>query len=292
MNFLFITIPDAIRLSVQKPKSPTIYLRLRGGIGNQLFIYFAGLYYAEKLNMNLEIDTRGSDHKFDLSEFSLPGRFSRNKVYWKIVDLCRLRNKVILESEIEDYLDLNSQKLKSFQLKGFFQNSFYFLDLKNKGVEICSKDCHTLPGTFQNKTKGSALIHIRGGDYLTHKESLGCLSSEYYKEIMNILHFEKIKDLFVLTDDEAHAKRILSNFHENQIHYLEKGLLRDFECLAFFSSFNHIFLSNSTYSWWGAQIARSDCQVFAPIEWSKGGELKAEKLNLSDWKLIPSFWLD
>ena len=122
MNYFIITIPDAIRLSIRKRKSSTIYLRLRGGIGNQLFIYFAGLYYADKLNMNLEIDTRGSDHNFSLSEFSLPGRFCRSRVYWKIVDLRRLRKRVVLESEIEKNYSLNSRKPSSFQLDGFFQS--------------------------------------------------------------------------------------------------------------------------------------------------------------------------
>lgn len=292
MNYFVIKIPDAMHLSIRKRKSSTIYLRLRGGLGNQLFIYFAGLYYADKFNMKLEIDTRGSDHNSNLSEFSLPGRFRRSRVYWKITDLLRLRRKVILESEIEEYHSLKSQKSSSFQLDGFFQNSFYFLALKSKGVEITSLDSHLLLGTYQTKILNSALIHIRGGDYLKHKDSLGCLDSKYYNEIMKILHFEKVERVFVLTDDEAHARRLLSSYSENEIHYLDTGLLKDFECLAFFNRFNYLFLANSTYSWWGAQLARPGSQVFAPTKWSRGGPLSAEKLNLPDWKLIPSFWLD
>ena len=292
MSYLSIIIPPAIRLSIQKPKSPTIYLRLRGGIGNQLFIYFAGLYYADKLNMNLEIDTRGSDHNFDLSELSLPGRFCGSKFYWKFVDLRRLRSRVYLESEIESLYAFNSQASESFELQGYFQNSFYYFALKSKGVEIALSDSHKryLPST--TTFKDSAFIHIRGGDYLKHKESIGCLDSLYYKEVKNILNVKKIEKLFVLTDDEVHASSVLSNFGDKQIHYIKKGVLRDFECLVYFSKFEYLFLANSTYSWWGAQLASTNCQVFAPASWSRGDQLDSKRLNMPGWTLIPSAWLD
>ena len=58
-------------------------IMIAGGLGNQLFIYFAGLCLATEKNYKLKVDLlyRALHHsKFDLTSFVLPGEFiPRNK---------------------------------------------------------------------------------------------------------------------------------------------------------------------------------------------------------------------
>ena len=54
--------------------SDPIFL-LRGGIGNQLFIYSAGIYLGQRDSFNPIFHSLGIDHGESISEMGLPGRF-------------------------------------------------------------------------------------------------------------------------------------------------------------------------------------------------------------------------
>ena len=58
-----------------------IYVRIRGGLGNQLFQYSAARSLADRLNVNLGLDTReynaGRPFEMGLKKFKFQDRYSR-----------------------------------------------------------------------------------------------------------------------------------------------------------------------------------------------------------------------
>jgi len=50
-------------------------------------------------------------------------------------------------------------------------------------------------------------------------------------------------------------------------------------------------IANSTYSWWGATLNRSNSEVIAPMKWFRSMK-DPELLYPPRWKLIESKWED
>lgn len=286
-DFSLFIFPNGISERLQVYGKRKIYLRLRGGLGNQLFIYFAGVYFAQKLNMSLVIDTRGVDHGRSIRDLNLPGKFIRNRFFWKIVGVVHAKTSV---GELEPHsIDLVCGfQNENFILSGFFQDQFYFTQLKKLGVT--TRSINISLKIYDYKPEDSALIHIRGGDYLAHSEEIGCLDPEYYKKVFSIIRAHSIQRVYILTDDEEHARRLMAECQFTNFEFIESSYMTNLELLSCFGQFNYIFLANSTLSWWGAILSKSNTKVFAPNVWYKGDKAKSNLLHQMDWITIDTSW--
>jgi hypothetical protein len=134
-------------------------------------------------------------------------------------------------------------------------------------------------------------LHVRRGDYLTQPTRHPVVSKEYIEEAYKQLPYHEY--LIIMSDDLDWCKQNLqfpnSVFVENQ-----NGNYWDYEGIWLLSLCDHFIISNSTFSWWGAWLSKTENKkVIAPDTWF-GPDLQEDTKDIycEDWIKIPTKWED
>jgi hypothetical protein len=172
-------------------------------------------------------------------------------------------------------------------LNGYFQTEKYFKDIEEEirsEFQFKSETYDPSKEKFDEIFSGTKVIslHIRRGDYVTNPNH-PVQSLDYYKESLDLL--DKNIPVLILSDDP--------NWCDNQELFDDDRFfvsnLRNTEVdLCLMSMCNYHIIANSSYSWWGSWLAKSE-KTIAPKLWF-GEQLSKEKsvndLYLNDWVLI------
>lgn len=294
-------------------------VRLIGGLGNQLFIYFAGLYLSKKLNTKLVcdlsyLDSDRTKHGVSVTSFILEGDFVKKSRWsfctWKMVDrfiahlsyksslFKRLYQKVTnfyLSPDIGYDPELENI-CNDVTLKGYFQTWKYVRALElgedlTLQIQNPSRWFAQL-SVLAEKTR-PVIIHVRQGDYHEDVNAfIGVLGPNFYKKAISEIRGAGINGPFwVFSDDIESAKRILGLHFDENIEWVVAPKGTDpAEELAIMQFGGAHIIANSTFSWWGAYLSQSTKMVIAPGSWFKG---QSEPLDLipPDWKRIENDWL-
>ena len=296
-----------------KPK--LVKVDLQGGIGNQLFMYFAGLYWAQENNAELvlnlgEIGVNGINHGADLSEFEIKCRlikenqsiakvfakrlsrkFSRNRLGIQIIGL--LGQKVFYSSGI-GYDDKLIERKKVKRIEGYFQTYRYFdglLDSELKSLKLKNETAWFARIRQELELTPFVAIHIRRGDFKNFSTNVGLLSDAYYTAAIRKIDLSlgEILPLIVFSDEITVAKVLLRE-HDSRISMWVSPPKDSspIESLLLMSDATGIVIANSTYSWWAAKLGRAK-QVIAPEQWFRVG-IAPRDLYPANWQLVPSAW--
>lgn len=147
---------------------------------------------------------------------------------------------------------------RTLVIDGFFQSEKYFKTSRENVLRVFEiKDQYQ--EYIQNKYKyliedDCCVLHVRRNDYATARELI-ILDMEYYKKAVD--HFGNAVHYIIFSDDIAWCKEnftFLSNktFIEEGVDILEMHLMTYFK--------KHI-IANSTFSWWGAWMAKNSTVV-------------------------------
>jgi hypothetical protein len=276
-------------------KSRPIF-NLRGGIGNQLFIYSAGNFLSSQIEVAPIFNPAGIDHGDCISELKIPGTFL-NRAESKIANIERrlpetltCRKNYDLTSPI-GFSDNGFKVTKRSNISGYFQNSVFANFCLSRGD---FNVLQTKPTRAQLREKhndiaadGGTIVHLRFGDYLNASQSIGNLSLEYYRNV--ILSDKDISDnrIYVLSDDYSLAKQYFQELKGFDLSYLDNLKYdKDYELLSLFGAAKQIICANSTFSWWGAFLAPKSIKVYAPNPWFRSKLLQTQ-LNES---FYPSYF--
>jgi hypothetical protein len=297
---------------------PRINVDIEGGIGNQLFTYFAGYALAKRFGATLSIEkskiyTHRTVHRGCIDELNLEGKFTRRKYLSpKVVRLlsrvegfssrkCKFYPKIRVlichkyQSPTIGY-DSNLFKLKPpIRISGYYQSYRYFSGLS---TEEKSRIFPKTPSEwfFENldkfKKEGYLAIHLRRGDYKELSETFGLLGENYYMQgLMNLRERFPMNPIIVFTDSINDAKTTLKNL-ENQfkIEYLQEPIgTSPCEVLVLMSVCKGIVIANSTFSYWAALIADDTTAIIAPSKWFKSLDDPGDLIPPS-WTKIDSNW--
>ena len=134
------------------------------------------------------------------------------------------------------------------------------------------------------------IVHVRGGDFKMHDDSLGLLSDSYFElaahQMLKLRDARDINRIAIVTDDvqrgEEVASRLLSTEKEVQIiGPRDFSSVEAFHCL---TSSNFLIISNSTFSYWAGRTGNKAKRVIYPSPWSRNSSL-----DLSD-AMFPEDW--
>jgi hypothetical protein len=288
-----------------------IILKLKGGLGNQLFQYSYALNLSFLNNTDIQIDTFSGfendyyNREYVLYKFKIPQNFINNSNLkgsnWFLEKMNRLldllfrtyKNRKFLNEEgfhfNKKLLDINITK--KIYVEGYFQSFRYFENISNKLKELYKlKKKYKTKDFFRLEKKindsNSISVHIR--DYSIYKSSKDNLiykscSIEYYKRSIELLK-NKINNpvFFIFTDNIDYAKSV---FPFKDLNSINVSKLSDCEELTLMSSCNHNIISNSTFSWWGAWLNLNFNKiVIGPEEW-----FIDKKKTIND--LYPESWI-
>lgn len=270
-------------------KIAAIKCHLRGGLGNQLFIYAFNYALAKKCDAKLFCDWQSS---FDSDFFKRSPNINRFNVEYEewdskfIYNILRIISKsniinAVINRNVSSFL-FETGKASEFQkidgearcsisksrlTYGYWQNERYFAP-----YEEAIRKMFTVKSPISAESKvveskiregPSVCVHFRrkrgvpAGSTISNND-VNPLPIEYYYYSLKLIESKnKPFKIFCFGDDLSFAKEIFKNHHD--VEYIEhnNGEDRSFEDFYLMSLCENQIISNSTFSWWAAWLAQS-----------------------------------
>ncbi len=195
-------------------------------------------------------------------------------------------NTPVVESTFAFDENLFNNCEDNIDLIGYFQTEKYFKHIEDE----IRKDFTFKPDIlYPAREKYDILfphtkvisLHIRRGDYVDHSAH-PVQSLEYYKKSLDLL--DKNIPVLIFSDDPDWCME--QKLFESDRFLVSEGNDSNVDlCLMTFCDY-HI-IANSSYSWWGSWLSKSE-KTIAPKKWFSGElETKDTKdLYLSDWEIL------
>lgn len=272
-----------------------IVVKLRGGLGNQLFQYAIGkrlsLYYKTALKLDttffdlqlFENKTGSTPRCYELDQLNIHSGIATQADIEQFSNSGNLLHRIKKYSTQSKYIAEKSFRFdsgflnfgKSCYLDGFWQCENYFKEiadaLRNDLTFRGALDERNVVMESKIKTTNAVSIHVRRGDYIHNdaaKKFHGICSLEYYKKAVELIS-KKIPDphFFIFSDD---LKWVADNFCFDfpstivDINDSNRGA-KDIQLIR---SCKHHIIANSSFSWWGAWLGNFNGKiVIAPKVW-------------------------
>jgi len=283
------------------------------GLGNQLFQYSAGLYYADKYKASLRVIansvaefSHGSPRPFQLNEFHISVPVREATWYDRVMVSNNLRHKKAAEAlgALMNVRRFREPKPAHFHpdipygrlpatvyLRDYWQAAGYAEAVEKrlrKDLELRSqpqaKDHEVLSAIASSPCAIS--VHVRRGDYLKAEDPL-VLPFSYYQQAWNAM-FEKFNDaeFFVFSDDIEFASANLPQKGKRTF-VSHNNELTAYQDLRIMASCQHHIIANSSFSWWGAWLNPSATKVvIAPKYWRGTPDSYFPDLFPSGWRVL------
>lgn len=295
-----------------------IVVRQISGLGNQLFQYAAGRYYAREhrasLRVAVEPAARALSYRvyprpFLLSHFSLKApvaeitswdRFllsDARKLRVASVPLKKALGVAVVTEPVEQRYQFVPRLpfaagMRTVYLLGYWQ-----------AHRIADSVAEQLRGElrFREEAKGAnaemlrairgseqaVSLHIRRGDYALAAEGKIVLPDSYYTQAIARMR-EHLSDpvFYVFSDDIAAARGLLPRAVRT-VFVDHNDDFSSHEDLRLMSNCRHHILANSSFSWWGAWLnGRAEKVVIAPRHWQLRASSYYPDLLPPEWILL------
>jgi hypothetical protein len=239
-------------------------VKIKGGLGNQLFQYAFALFLKSKFDTKITLEvswySEQSFRKFELNNLLANNIFDLTdytpSFFYKILNKSHLSEKLI------SYLLKKKHFLPFNFYNGYWQDIYFANFLRDKKFfksEIFKKKI----------LEDYYVIHLRRGDFKNSKTHI-VLTDEHY---LNYIKVFKDKKIYIISQEEEDAI-ILKDKIKLDIEYFKCNDLEAFGVI--YNSIGGI-ASNSTFCWWA--IFLSECRNWLmPYQW-------LNKRNIIDSKL-------
>ena len=292
-------------------KTLYITLRLKGGLGNQLFMYAFAKSISIKYKGLLIIDYKsGFDfdyvykRKYRLNFFNINTLYKTSKyynsyfykVYYKIFKIFTgvniFRNYYLTDENFESIINIDNLNIKkNIIVDGYWQSELYFKDikkiLKNEFIFKFKIPLHIDRCKDEIKKTNSVSIHFRV--FNKNSQYNNCINIKYYENAINYLIKRNNNLSFYVFGDYKNYEGIDSLSDKFKLIFIDNNNYNDSDILDFYlmTNCNSHIIANSTFSWWSAWIGESeDSLVLAPDIKIPIGEGSWGKLGL-----IPERWI-
>jgi len=290
------------------------------GLGNQLFQYAAGRYFARMFSADLRIITAHPKHALSHGTFARPLLLPRFTIKAPISEMTGLdklllsrrrpghilsalitlltRTHIAHEAFAKRYRFLPELLLPSgtstLYLDGYWQACAYadavVEDLRQEFRLKEAPTGHNLE--MQNRIASASTpvsLHMRRGDYALAAEGNIALPLGYYARAISLMRQNLHHPIFfVFSDDLDFAKQ---NLPEDVERVFVEGNddFSSHEDLRLMFACHHHIIANSSFSWWGAWLnSRPEKTVIAPRHWHLTPDSYYPDLLPSSWLLLDS----
>ncbi len=290
------------------------YLRIQGGLGNQMFqysyAYVLGKYYS---SAEIICDVRGFEkytrRRFELASFDLPilpilitdGKLK----YDIIIKLYHLYQAFYFKLTKKRPSKLSKSLCKKgyilcgrfcglpmvdlpeeIYLYGYFSNEEVIRPYRNELCEVFS--VRHLVGNalaYKNRIKRDSIsVSIRcGEDY--KKDGWPICSKEYYQRAVDMLNPDRNRQLVVFADDIDRIKKEkwFGDYNPLFIENISPNCQ-----IELMKACQDYVIANSSFSWWGAYLGASmkESRIVAPVEWYVHTNTKDTKLVFDNMTIL------
>lgn len=301
----------------------TLTIQISGGVGNQLFQYYAGFYAASKSQRKLLIDDFRVKESFfhknrlkanmpivglrglnDLDasfimETPISKLLSRNKIS-KLIPFYRSKLLIVDYSPAGEIgvgvkaadLEFSQQDVAKIRIRGNLQS----LDIVEAAVQLGALSTISVKniGAHAEKLVNLALetkpigIHLRLRDYGDDLEGLISGSNYYTEGVKHIKGIIPESPIWLFTDDVQLAMKLLPKSLSSEISLkINPESLNDLETMLVMSNCEGLVIANSTFSFWAGFFQKSQL-VVAPKPWFKDSRI-GQSVNFNfplNWKII------
>ena len=281
-----------------------IVVRLRGGLGNQLFQYAAARALAHRLGVPLGLDTRAYRknklRSFELSAYriaavpssagSLPPK-PRHRLRRRLWQALHPAMKIFTERRFSFDPSVLTLRDDTY-LEGFFQSERYFRDAETQlRADLTLREPPI--GDEQRilaHVRGTAAVslHVRRGDYVSDaatRDAVGSLALSYYEQAVALIaeRMNATPTVFIFSDDPEWARANLALPYPTEVIAIEPRRPPAHD-LALMAACRHHVIANSSFSWWGAWLNPSQSKiVVAPQQWFANSALDTTTLLPQSW---------
>lgn len=299
-------------------------MKVKGGLGNQLFQYAYGrsLSLQYKSQLLLDLGWYGSSfnpgitrfHLHDFPHLRIPNNIWRPFI--NIWDGCLVGDEYDPE-DVAEYVCLFQQAPVSYAhiwekspfrdesgvkreppayLDGYWQCENYFAPYAKQIAADLEFPQIAGEAAYVARQMGgyaqTVSVHIRHGDLLANPDlrtTFGVLDADYYARAIDVVcHNVKMPLLVLITDDVEWTK---NNFDAHGLPWLLCASSQDdnpIHDLHLMSLCRHHILANSTFSWWGAWLGAeqnfADAMIIAPMRYFANS-------RHGGWHPAPKRWL-
>ena len=296
-----------------------VEIELVGGLGNQLFGYFAGAFYAQKFNKLLIVDLTQvslglTNHGSELTSFKLsksyelirskPRRFARLikrifdklSIKFKLIKYFRYKLFGVYQSKEVGFDSFLEKQSEISRIQGYYQTWKYVDNLQELGADISLKIIN--PSNWFlglqneiNKVKPIA-IHVRRGDYKNPNSPVGLLSRSYYQDAIGVVNNKYgNRNFWIFSDDIEDSQKLLDGLIPKSSNWICPPTGSDpAESLVLMSLSKVIIIANSSFSWWAAKTGVEKELVIAPSPWFRKLD-EPSFLMPESWKQVKSSWM-
>jgi hypothetical protein len=273
-------------------------VKLKGGLGNQLFQYSTGRCLAIKKKIPyllLNPDSYSNDafnRSFALSHFNIQGSVLKSGLAKKALregtKINRFISKLPFYGSIREsglFVHPFPTRLRAFtSMAGYWQSDRYFSDIRDVLVEeITPVSYPSYPAWME--AKNTVAVHVRRADYLVENR-FGSLSERYYTDAMNLTRASCASPVFIFFSDDPEWCK--STFKAADILFFEEeAWAADYLQLFLMSRCRHQIIANSSFSWWSAWLNTHPDRIvirpetpfrdasllyesYYPVEWIRG----------------------
>lgn len=255
-------------------KLKSLFIRIQGGLGNQLFQICAGAAIAQKNNMNCFIinssELKQTFTHIDDNNYLLNTIFGNfNQVKLANINLNALTQFKEKEEDCFVYNPPDAFNDDVF-INGYFQNEQYFLNIKQellplfKENEVYYKFIKTADAKL---AKNSYFIHVRRGDYLNSDLYTFDTDKYYTIAIQHILSVTPDAHFIIVSDDIEYCKNY-AVFNKICKTFIDLPVLETLYLMSLCEKGG--ICANSTFSWWGSYLNDNPNKVVIfPEKWIK-----------------------
>lgn len=262
------------------------YVRVLGGLGNQMFQYTFSKYVEMHSNQPCILHMNYFD---DVKK--VQGAVIRELALDKMrTNYISVNGEAQAVHIVNEGSTLNPEVCNNLvYFNGYWQDKKYYLavkDVANKDFEI--KDEY-ITDEMNNvisemESSNSVSLHVRRTDYLT--ENI-VASDTYYAESVKYLERNISENLtfFVFSDDVSYAAGLMKKIGVRKYHIMP--IRQAYQDMYLMSMAKFSIIANSTFSWWGAVLgeARNHTKLtIAPKVWFK--DRPGPDIYFDDWIVI------
>jgi len=169
-------------------------------------------------------------------------------------------------------------------LVGYFQTEKYFKNIEDEVREDFSfKDDILVPcKEMISQLENPISLHIRRGDFLKNSVNHHNLDLSYYEKALNKIDLDSTVVIFSDDPEWCKSQELFSSDRflvaEGNSSYVDLCLM---------TLCNKHIIANSTFSWWGAWLAKSE-KVIAPKKWfgPNNSHLDTKDLYPESWEIV------
>ncbi len=293
-----------------------VKIQILGGLGNQLFQFYAGAYLATRTDSELILDfskvtVAGTVHKSSINQLLVGHgyRAQLREISPMKSLIWRIQQKLVREIRLFRFLSSRIFRVyrstqigfdpviedltPPIEIHGYYQSWRYLEYCRVVGIEDPKLETPSIwfKSLHEKITSEKAIgIHVRRGDYLSLTDSFGILGECYYSDALKMAQVKNPdKNVYVFSDDIKHAQDLFPGSNFNFVIAPIDSIAA--ESMLLMSACSTLIIANSTFSWWGAALGNKEKDIYAPQKWFRSLE-DPKDLIPANWIRVKSCWKD